>query len=161
MYGVAGVVALVHDVCVALAFVGFAGLIGGTVIGNLLFIEAFKIDMTVIAAFLTIIGYSINDTIVVFDRIREVRGRLGVVSPDVINRSINQCLSRTIVTSATTLVVLGTMYAFGGNSIRGFNYCMIIGVLTGTYSSIAVAAPLLMMGARRTGRSAAGRPATA
>jgi SecD/SecF fusion protein len=161
MYGVAGVVALIHDVCIALAFIGFAGWIGGNAIGHLLFVESFKIDMTVIAALLTIIGYSINDTIVVFDRIREVRGRLGVVAPDVINRSINQTLSRTIMTSVTTLVVLTTLYVFGGNSIRGFNYCMIIGVLTGTYSSIAIAAPLLMMGFRRTGHAGAGRAVAA
>ena len=154
MYGVAGVAALVHDVLIALAFVGISGWIGGAnhPIGNALLIHDFKIDMTIVAAFLTIIGYSINDTIVIFDRIRETRGRLGHVTPEIINSSINQCLSRTVLTSATTLLVLLTMYIFGGESIRGFNYCMIIGVLTGTYSSIAIAAPLLMVhaGERKT-----------
>jgi SecD/SecF fusion protein len=146
VYGVAGVVALIHDVCIALAFVGISGWLGGTrhPIGNALLISDFKIDMTIVAAFLTIIGYSINDTIVVFDRIRETRGRLGLVSPKIINQSINQCLSRTLLTSATTFIVLLVMYIFGGTSIRGFNYCMMIGVITGTYSSIAVASPLLM-----------------
>jgi len=146
VYGLAGVVALIHDVCIALAFVGISGWIGGVnhPIGNALLISDFKIDMTIVAAFLTIIGYSINDTIVVFDRIRETRGRLGVVTPAIINQSINQCLSRTLLTSFTTFIVLLVMYIFGGGSIRGFNYCMMIGVITGTYSSIAVASPLLM-----------------
>jgi len=147
-YGIAGVVALVHDVCIALAFVGISGWIGGAnhPIGNALLISDFKIDMTIVAAFLTIIGYSINDTIVVFDRIRETRGRLGVVTPQIINQSINQTLARTLLTSGTTLIVILAMYIFGGTSIRGFNFCMLIGILTGTYSSIAVASPLLMIG---------------
>ncbi|MGD8450489.1 MAG: protein translocase subunit SecD [Phycisphaerae bacterium] len=147
MFGIAGVVALIHDVCIALAFVGIAGWLGGTKhpIGAALLIDDFKINMTIVAAFLTIIGYSINDTIVVFDRIRETRGRLGQVTPQIINDSINQCMSRTLLTSATTLAILVVMYIFGGGSIRGFNYCMIIGVLTGTYSSVAIAAPLLMV----------------
>ncbi len=146
-YGLAGVAALIHDIFIALAFVGISGWIGGVdhPIGNALLISDFKIDMTIVAAFLTIIGYSINDTIVVFDRIRETRGRLGVVAPHIINQSINQCLSRTLLTSATTFIVLLVMYIFGGGSIRGFNYCMMIGVITGTYSSIAVASPLLMI----------------
>jgi SecD/SecF fusion protein len=147
-YGLSGVAALVHDIFIALAFVGISGWIGGVnhPIGNALLISDFKIDMTIVAAFLTLIGYSINDTIVVFDRIRETRGRLGVVTPQIINQSINQCLSRTVLTSVTTFIVLLVMYMFGGSSIRGFNYCMMIGVITGTYSSIAVASPLLMLG---------------
>ena len=146
VYGIAGVLALIHDVLIALAFVGISGWIGGAnhPIGNALLISDFKIDMTIVAAFLTIIGYSINDTIVVFDRIRETRGRLGVVTPQIINQSINQCLARTLMTSLTTFIVLLVMYIFGGSSIRGFNYCMMVGVITGTYSSIAVASPLLM-----------------
>jgi SecD/SecF fusion protein len=155
-YGLAGVAALVHDVLIALAFVGISGWIGGMKhpIGNFFLIEDFHINMTVVAAFLTIIGYSINDTIVVFDRIREIRGRMGTVTPDVINRAINQTLARTIMTSGTTLLVLLVMYILGGSSIRGFNYCVIIGILTGTYSSIAVAAPLLLVGMRQAERRA-------
>ncbi len=146
MYGIAGVVALVHDVAMALAFVAFSGLIGGPGHpGQLLLINDFKIDMTILAAFLTIIGFSINDTIVIFDRIRETRGRLGKLTPEIINNSINQCMSRTILTSLTTFFVLAVMYIFGGESIRGFNYCMMIGIITGTYSSVAIAAPLLML----------------
>lgn len=145
-YGAAGVVALIHDVCVALAFLGVAGWIGGAnhPIGAALLIDDFKVDMIVIAAILTIIGYSINDTIVVFDRIRETRGRLGKLTPQLINDSINQTMSRTLLTSVTVFIVLLAMYIFGGSSIRGFNYCMLIGIMTGTYSSIAIAAPLLL-----------------
>jgi len=160
IFGVAGVVALIHDVLIALAFVGISGWIGGKnhPIGNALLINDFKIDMTIVAAFLTIIGYSINDTIVVFDRIRETRGRLGQVTPEIINQSINQTLSRTLLTSFTTFLVLLVMYIAGGSSIRGFNYCMMIGVITGTYSSIAIASPLLMLS---FGRSRARQAAVA
>ncbi|MBU0637919.1 MAG: protein translocase subunit SecD [Planctomycetes bacterium] len=158
-YGFAGVAAIIHDVLIALAFVGISGWIGGTKhpIGAALLIEDFKINMTIVAAFLTIIGYSINDTIVIFDRIRETRGRGGAVTAEVINQSINQCLSRTLLTSITTFIVLAIMYVFGGTSIRGFNFCMMVGVVTGTYSSIAIASPLLMLRfARRTAPAAAG-----
>ncbi len=146
-YGIAGVVALIHDALIALAFVGISGWIGGHdhPFGEALLISDFKINMTIVAALLTIIGYSINDTIVVFDRIRETRGRLGHVTPEVINASINQTLGRTIMTSLTTFVVLLIVYIFGGSSIRGFSFCMMIGVLTGSYSSIAIASPLLMV----------------
>jgi SecD/SecF fusion protein len=156
MYGLAGVCALIHDVCIALAFLGFGALIAKYALGRALLVGDFKINMTIVAAFLTIIGYSVNDTIVVFDRIRETRGRLGRVTPEVVNASINQCMARTLLTSATTFVILLIMYIFGGSSIRGFNYCMMVGVLTGTYSSIAIATPLLML---RSGRRM--RPATA
>ncbi len=156
IYGIAGVVALVHDVLVSLAFIGISGWIGGKdhPIGNALLISDFKINMTIVAALLTIIGYSINDTIVIFDRIRETRGRLGHVTPDIINASINQTLSRTLLTGLTTFIVLIIMYIFGGDSIRGFNACMIMGIITGTYSSLAVAAPLLVLGAHRRAAAA-------
>lgn len=142
-YGTAGVVALVHDVCVALSAVGVAGWLPAVIAGPLL-IEDFKIDMTTIAALLTIIGFSINDTIVIFDRIRELRGRLGVVTAKMINDAVNQTLTRSIITMFTVFIVLLAMYVFGGSSVRGFNYCMLFGVLTGCYSSIAIAAPLLL-----------------
>ncbi len=152
-YGMGGVIALVHDVLLALAFVGFSGLIanatlpgwlGGFHIGRALLVEDFRINMPIVAALLTIVGYSVNDTIVVFDRIRENRGRLGIVTPEVVNDAINQTLSRTILTVFTVFIVIVIAYIFGGSSIRGFNYCMLIGVLTGCYSSIAIASPLLL-----------------
>ena len=103
----------------------------------------FKIDLPMIAALLTVIGYSLNDTIVVFDRIRENRGRLGDLSTSVINRSINQTLPRTVLTSLTTFMVVMVMYVFGGSGIAGFSYALLVGIVAGTYSSIAIAAPLL------------------
>jgi len=163
IYGVAGVIALVHDVAVALAFVGFSGLIGGTghPIGSALLIEDFKVNMPIIAALLTIIGFSINDTIVIFDRVREVRGRLGVVTPDIVNRAINECMSRTILTTLTVFLTLSAMYVFGGSSIRGFNYCMLIGVISGTYSTVAIAGPLLLLRAPQRRPAPAPVPAAA
>ena len=104
----------------------------------------FKIDLAMIAAILTVIGYSVNDTIVVFDRIRENRGKLTTVSVPVINKSINQTLSRTLLTSGTTLIVVLIMYIWGGAGIKGFNFALLAGILFGTYSSIAVASPLLL-----------------
>ncbi len=159
-YGIGGVVALVHDVLVALAFVGFSGWIAQTAFGRALLVEDFKINMPVIAALLTIIGFSINDTIVIFDRIREIRGRLGIVTPQIINNAINECMSRTILTTFTVLVVLVIAYIWGGSSIRGFNYCMIVGSLSGVYSTIVIASPMLLLG-KSVQRQPALAPATA
>jgi SecD/SecF fusion protein len=144
-FGLGAVIALVHDVLLALAFVGFSGWIASTSLGRMFLVEDFKINMPIIAALLTIIGYSVNDTIVVFDRIRETRGRLGTVTAEIVNNSINQTLSRTLMTVFTVFVVIVIAYIFGGSSIRGFNYCMLVGVLTGCYSSIAIASPLLLL----------------
>jgi SecD/SecF fusion protein len=144
-FGLGAVIALVHDVLLALAFVGFSGWIASTSFGRMFLVEDFKINMPIIAALLTVVGYSVNDTIVVFDRIRETRGRLGRVTVEIVNNSINQTLSRTIMTVFTVFVVIVIMYIFGGSSIRGFSYCMLIGVLTGCYSSIAIASPLLLL----------------
>jgi SecD/SecF fusion protein len=152
-YGFAGVIALVHDVLIALAFVGISGWIGGTrhPIGQALLIEDFKIDMTIIAALLTLVGYSINDKIVIFDRIRELRGRHGQVNAATVNAAVNQTFPRTLMTGITVMLVLLVMYIFGGSGIRGFSFCMLIGVITGTYSSIAVASPMLLFRAQQRG----------
>jgi len=143
-YGLAAVIALIHDSAIAVGFVALSYFIAPTIFGKALLINDFRIDMTLVAAFLTVVGYSINDTIVVFDRIRENRGKLATVSANVVNNSINQCLSRTVLTSTTTLLVILVMYLFGGSGIHGFNYALIVGVLVGTYSSVAIAAPLLL-----------------
>jgi SecD/SecF fusion protein len=152
VYGIAGVIALVHDVLVALALVGISGLIGGAnhPIGGALLIDEFKINMPIVAALLTIIGFSINDTIVIFDRVRELRGRLGIVTPQIINDAVNECMSRTILTTFTVLVVIFIAYVWGGSSIRGFNYCMLAGCISGTYSTVVIAAPLLLIRADKT-----------
>jgi len=93
---------------------------------------------------LTLVGYSVNDTIVVFDRIRENRGKLTTVSKNVIDSSINQTISRTLLTGLTTLCVVLVMYIWGGPGIHAFNFALLCGIMFGTYSSIAVASPLLM-----------------
>lgn len=156
-YGLGGVFALLHDVLIAFAFVGFSGWLADTALGRGLLIENFKINMPIVAALLTIIGFSINDTIVIFDRIREIRGRLGIVTPKIINDAVNECMSRTILTTFTLLVVIFIAYIWGGSSIRGFNYCMLIGCLSGTYSTIVIAGPLVYKFAR--GPRAAAVPA--
>jgi preprotein translocase SecF subunit len=100
-------------------------------------------DHVIIAAFLTLIGYSLNDTIVIFDRIRENR-RKGNLTPQIITNSINQIMSRTLLTSFTTFIVVLIMYIFGGYALRGFTFAIGLGVVIGTYSSIAIAAPMLL-----------------
>jgi SecD/SecF fusion protein len=98
----------------------------------------------VLAALLTIIGFSINDTIVVFDRIREVRGKSPDLTEEMINLSVNQTLSRTLLTSGTVFIASVILYFVGGPGIHGFAYTMVIGVIAGTYSSIYIAAPILL-----------------
>ena len=111
---------------------------------GVLLIEEFKISLPVVAAFLTIIGYSLNDTIVVFDRIREVRGKRPDLTNEMVNTSINQTLGRTILTSLTTFLVVLILYTLGGQGIHGFAFALVVGVIVGTYSSIFVASPALL-----------------
>jgi len=106
-------------------------------------IEPFKIDLPMVAAFLTLIGYSVNDKIVIFDRIREIRGKSPFLTTQNINDAINVTLSRTILTSLTTWFVVTLLYFFGGEGIHGFAYCLVIGIVTGTYSSFAISATVL------------------
>jgi len=142
-FGLAGIIALYHDVAVTLSLVIACHFLHDTAIGKMLLLQDFKIDLAMIAAFLTIVGYSINDTIVIFDRIRENRGRLATISRTLINNSLNQTLSRTIITSFTTFLAVIMMYVVGGAGIHGFAFAMIVGVLSGTYSTIAIATPML------------------
>ena len=129
-FALGAVTALAHDVVIIL---------------GLFSLFAWDFDLTVLAALLAVIGYSLNDTIVVSDRIREnFRGERGFEPEEIINRSINQTLSRTLITSFTTLLVLFALYFFGGEMIRGFSEALIIGVLVGTYSSIYVVANMLL-----------------
>ena len=130
IYGVAAVVACFHDTLIT---------VGAFALTNQ------EISLTVIAAILTLIGYSMNDTIVVFDRIREnLRLSRRESLPDVVNRSINQTLSRTVLTSGLTFLTVLSLYIFGGQVLRGFSFALVVGILIGTYSSIAVAAPMLV-----------------
>ncbi len=145
-YGMAAIVALVHDVVITLGVLAILGAIHDTAPGRALLLTDFKVNLALVAALLTIIGYSLNDTIVIFDRIRENRGRLAHASAAVLNTSINQTISRTVLTSGTTFMAVLTLYIFGGEGVHGFALAMLIGVIVGTYSSIAIAAPLLLIG---------------
>ncbi|MHC5119419.1 MAG: protein translocase subunit SecF, partial [Planctomycetota bacterium] len=144
-YGFAAIAALVHDVCITLGLVTACYYVSETSIGKALGIQDFKINLEMIAAFLTIIGYSLNDTIVVFDRIRENRGKLSILTPEMISASINQTLSRTLLTSFTTFLVVLVMYIWGGTGLRGFTFALLVGIIVGTYSSTAIAAPILLL----------------
>ena len=128
-YGLAAIVALFHDVFITLGFFSISNK---------------EISLTVIAGFLTLVGYSINDTIVVFDRVRE-NSRLmrRADSVSVINASINQTLNRTILTSGMTFVAVMALYLLGGQVLNGFSFALVVGVLIGTYSSIAIASPIV------------------
>jgi preprotein translocase SecF subunit len=141
-FGVAAVVALLHDVLITAGLVAVADATG--MLGDL------KISLASLAAFLTIIGYSLNDTIVVFDRIRENMVSLGRrdVDAEIIDLSINQTLSRTLLTSLTTLMVVVVLYFFGGSVLEGLAFTLIIGVIVGTYSSMFIASPILLDWAR-------------
>ena len=130
IYGVAAVVAVFHDTLIT---------VGAFSLTNQ------EITLTVIAAILTLIGYSMNDTIVVFDRIRENLALSRRESlHDVVNRSINQTLSRTVISSGLTFLTVLSLYLFGGEVLHGFSFALVVGILIGTYSSIAVAAPMLV-----------------
>jgi len=140
-FGVGAVIALLHDIVVTVGV--FA-------------ITQIEFNLSTVAAVLTIIGYSINDTVVVFDRVREnLRRYKSLPTIDILNRSINETLSRTLLTSLTTLLALLALYILGGEVIRGFTFAMIWGVLVGTYSSIWIAVPVLLHMGLRPG---AGRP---
>lgn len=156
-YGLAAIAALVHDVSITmgiLAICGYLTQVPG--FHQALLLDDFKINLALVAALLTIVGYSLNDTIVVFDRIRENRGRLSRATPAIINDSINQTVSRTVLTSGTTLIAVLTLYILGGPGVHGFAFAMLIGVLVGTYSSIAIAAPILLIGDKSGPTSAPG-----
>ena len=135
-FAVGAVSALFHDVILTL---GLFSLLSGVLPFSL------QIDQSIIAAFLTIVGYSLNDTVVVFDRIREYSGIFKSEKVEaVVNKSINSTLSRTVITSSTTLLVVLVLFIFGGEVLRGFAFALVIGVLVGTYSSIFVASPVVV-----------------
>ena len=130
-FGIAAIIALVHDVIVVMSFISFFGK---------------EMDTFILAAILTIIGYSLNDTIVVFDRVREnlKSSKAYEDYEQTVNKSINQSLSRTVITSVTTLLVLVSLFIFGGNTLKNFAFALIIGVVVGTYSSMFIASALLV-----------------
>ena len=146
-FGIGALVALAHDVAVCLGLFAFAG---------------YEFNLTTVAAFLTVIGYSVNDSVVVFDRVREnLRRNRRESLVDVLNRSLNQTLSRTALTSGTTLLAVGSLFVLGGDVIRGFSFLLLVGVLIGTYSSIYVASPIVLIWESSFGRERRQKRATA
>ena len=132
-YGGAAIVALIHDLLVVVGIFSILGKVIGL-----------EVNAMFIVGLLTVLGYSVNDTIVVFDRIRENLKKYSKISIlDISNTSTNETLSRTLITSVTTLLALFSIYIFGGEILSGFSFAMIIGVIVGTYSSIFVATPIL------------------
>jgi preprotein translocase subunit SecF len=130
MYAIGALVALAHDVLITLGIFSLLNL---------------EISLTVLAAFLFIVGYSLNDTIVVFDRIREnVKTKRHDAFGSVINMSLNQTLNRTVITSLTTLTVVVILLVFGGEVIKPFAFALTIGLVVGTYSSIFIASPVVL-----------------
>ena len=158
-FGIAATIALVHDVLFTLGAVAVGGYLSQNAIGRSLLLVDFKINLTMVAAFLTIIGYSLNDTIVVFDRIREVRGKNPKITWEMVNLSLNQTLSRTLLTSVTTIITSTILYFFGGEGLRGFAYSLTLGILVGTYSSIYIASPALVWLMNRQAPESPAKPA--
>lgn len=154
-YGIAVVVSLAHDVVVALGALAL-----GTKLG---FVQA-EVDLSMIAAFLTIIGYSQNDTIVIFDRVRENRTKSDKPLLAILNDSLNETLGRTILTSTTVLLTLLVLFGFNygsRNVLEGISYCLIVGVISGTYSTVYIAGPVLVWAEKRAAAKAALQAASA
>ncbi len=141
-FGLAAVVALVHDVLIALACLAASRFLAPFMGWAL--VDEFRISLDVVAALLTIVGFSINDTIVIFDRLREMRGKAKFLTPEMVDRGINQTLSRTILTSGTAFLAVLILYAVGGAGIHAFAFTMLIGVVVGTFSTVFIAAPLVL-----------------
>ena len=136
VWGAAGVIGLLHDVFVALTAMSLTNR---------------EIDLVIVAAFLTIAGYSINDTIVIFDRMREnMRNFPKMMLAELINLSINECLSRTIITTMTVFITVLILFLFGGLAINNFAFCMLIGTITGVYSTIFICSPIVYQWEHRT-----------
>jgi SecD/SecF fusion protein len=145
-YGLAAGAALVHDVLVTIGMMALSAYIVNLVppLAEALRLEAFQINLTIVAALLTIIGYSLNDTIVTFDRLREIKGKSPNLTSQMVNASVNQCLSRTILTATTVFLVVVILYFFGGEGIHSFAFAFLVGVIAGTYSTVYIAAPVLL-----------------
>jgi preprotein translocase subunit SecF len=141
IYGAAAVIAVFHDVLITLGFFS---------------LFHYEISLTVIAALLTLVGYSMNDTIVIFDRVREnLRLMRREPFPAIVNKSINQTLSRTILTSGLTFLTVVVLYLMGGEVLRAFAFAMVVGVVIGTYSSFGIAAPIVVVWNKYRGQGAA------
>jgi len=159
MFGLAAVLALIHDVLVTVGFLALSTYLAPFL--SFALVDDFKISLAVVAALLTIIGYSINDTIVIFDRIREVRGKSHDLNERMINLSVNQTLGRTLLTSGTVLIGTVILYFFGGEGIHAFAYAMLVGLISGTYSTVYIASPVLLWLRRADERAGSATPVAA
>ena len=140
-FAIGAIAATLHDVLVTLAFLFFFG---------------YDLSLNVVAAILTITGYSVNDTIVIFDRVREnLRTKRREPLEQVVNASVNQTLSRTVITAGTTFLAVLSLYLFGGEVLEGFAFTMLVGIISGTYSTIFIAAAIAIL---LSGKQAKGRP---
>ncbi|MFZ3214660.1 MAG: protein translocase subunit SecF [Candidatus Acidiferrales bacterium] len=147
VYGAAAVIAVFHDVLITLGFFS---------------LFHFEISLTVIAALLTLVGYSMNDTIVIFDRVREDQRLMRREAfPDIVNKAINQTLSRTILTSGLTFLTVLVLFLLGGEVLRAFSFAMVVGVVVGTYSSFGIAAPIVVLWNKYHGQGTAVRAGSA
>ncbi|HXN28706.1 MAG TPA: protein translocase subunit SecF [Candidatus Acidoferrales bacterium] len=147
VYGAAAVIAVFHDVLITLGFFS---------------LFHYEISLTVIAALLTLVGYSMNDTIVIFDRVREDQRLMRREAfPDVVNKAINQTLSRTILTSGLTFLTVLVLFLMGGQVLRAFSFAMVVGVVVGTYSSFGIAAPIVVVWNKYRGQGTAVRAGSA
>lgn len=161
-FGLAAVVALVHDIVITLGAMAMAVAMADTAIGQALGFGEIEINLPIVGVLLTIIGYSLNDTIVVFDRIRENAGSmrkqgLGAI----INTSVNQTLSRTLLTSGTTFLTVLTLFLIGGKVIHDISFALCVGIVTGTYSSIFIASPILVFWSPDLSKETSGSEAAA
>jgi SecD/SecF fusion protein len=144
VYGLAAVLAVVHDVLITLGALAVSYWLARIpFVQSVLQIDQFKIDLPIVAAFLTLIGFSVNDTIVIFDRIREIKGKTPLTER-IVNDALNQTLSRTILTSLTAWLVVVILFAVGGEGLHGFAFALVVGFLSGTYSTIYIATPILI-----------------
>jgi SecD/SecF fusion protein len=160
-YGIGAILSLMHDAVVAVAATVLSGVLYNYVFHKhtFLLITDFKINLTMIAAYLTVIGYSVNDTIVIFDRVRELRGKANrPLTAQLVNDAINQCFGRTIWTTFTVFIVVLIMYVWGGEAIRGFSFAMLCGVVTGAYSTLAIASPMLLATASAADKAPTSKP---
>jgi preprotein translocase subunit SecF len=147
-FAIGAIAATLHDILVTVAFLTFFG---------------YELSLNIVAAILTITGYSVNDTIVIFDRVREnLRANRRESLESVVNRSVNQTLGRTVITAGTTFLAVLSLYLFGGEVLEGFAFTMLVGIISGTYSTVFIAAAIaiLVSGNQAQGRSQAARKAS-
>jgi SecD/SecF fusion protein len=162
VYGLALILAVVHDCLLVLGMIAVGAYAARYLpFTRYLGLENFMIDMNMIAAFMTIAGYSLNDTIVVFDRLREIKGKNPHISGHLVNLAVNQCLGRTFLTSWTVFMVVFVLYVWGGESLHGFAYALFCGMITGVYSTVYIASPAVLWIAGRQPAPATKAPAPA